>query len=392
MKNIRTQITRMIATVMIVFFIGPSWAQLVVDQYGITTIGNDTALVPLPTYLEVVGKGVSAKMPCTDSDVAIAIKGDATSLNPQYINIGIMGDASKASYTPYIRSIGVYGVAGYGENGYNYGVYASLEHPTGSDGTALFSTIYPNDFPTLNNYYAGYFHGNLYTNGTANITGSLSCHSFYCPSYSPNAYSRIIDNSEELLDRVVTLSSCTFTEEEENTSLEENPVSGTQSTTHYYLITENVKGVFPELIRNDEDGNSVLCYSDLVPVLVECIKELKTEIEDLKGQLGIETKQKTKKLSNIFDLNSTQTQESSYFKFSDGNTFITNIPNEIRDARVNVYNLSGKLLNSIEICSPSTSTPIMLPGHHIGQNFIYQLVLDGKIAETQKILISKNKL
>ena len=51
------------------------------------------------------------------------------------------------------------------------------------------------------------------------------------------------------------------------------------------FIAQDVKEVLPELVRENEDGKMSLRDKGIVPVLVEAIKELKAEIEQLKSEL-----------------------------------------------------------------------------------------------------------
>ena len=48
------------------------------------------------------------------------------------------------------------------------------------------------------------------------------------------------------------------------------------------LIAQEVEQFFPELVHTDADGYKAVAYSKMVAVLVEAVKELKTENEKLK--------------------------------------------------------------------------------------------------------------
>lgn len=49
------------------------------------------------------------------------------------------------------------------------------------------------------------------------------------------------------------------------------------------LIAQEVKKEFPEMVY-EEDGYLSVDYIQMIPVLVECIKELKKEIDTLKDK------------------------------------------------------------------------------------------------------------
>lgn len=49
------------------------------------------------------------------------------------------------------------------------------------------------------------------------------------------------------------------------------------------LLTQNVEKIVPEAV-NEKDGYKGVDYARLVPLLIESIKELKKEIEELKNR------------------------------------------------------------------------------------------------------------
>ena len=59
-------------------------------------------------------------------------------------------------------------------------------------------------------------------------------------------------------------------------------------TKHIGLIAQEVETQFPELVAtNKNDGFKSVNYGNTVAVLLECIKELKTEISDLKNRITV---------------------------------------------------------------------------------------------------------
>ena len=49
------------------------------------------------------------------------------------------------------------------------------------------------------------------------------------------------------------------------------------------VIAQEVEKVLPEVVNTDGDGMKSVDYGKMVGVLIEAIKELKQEIEELKG-------------------------------------------------------------------------------------------------------------
>jgi hypothetical protein len=52
----------------------------------------------------------------------------------------------------------------------------------------------------------------------------------------------------------------------------------------YGLIAQEVRNQFPEMVSQDENGYLMVDYIQLIPVIIESIKELKSEIDTLKNK------------------------------------------------------------------------------------------------------------
>ena len=54
-------------------------------------------------------------------------------------------------------------------------------------------------------------------------------------------------------------------------------------TRRSFLIAQDIQSVLPEAVSKDENGYLLLQYTDTIPLLVAAIKELKAEVDELKG-------------------------------------------------------------------------------------------------------------
>ena len=61
-----------------------------------------------------------------------------------------------------------------------------------------------------------------------------------------------------------------------------NALTG-RTGSHYGVIAQDVKEIFPEIISMEPDGYYRVDYQQFIPIMIESIKELKAEIEQLKG-------------------------------------------------------------------------------------------------------------
>ena len=51
------------------------------------------------------------------------------------------------------------------------------------------------------------------------------------------------------------------------------------------MIAQEVEDVLPEVVRAGSDGELAVAYTEMIPILVESIKELRAENENLKRRI-----------------------------------------------------------------------------------------------------------
>jgi len=54
---------------------------------------------------------------------------------------------------------------------------------------------------------------------------------------------------------------------------------------HYGVVTQEVERVLPEVVKEGPGGEKSVSYKEIVPVLIEAIKEQQKEIERLKMEV-----------------------------------------------------------------------------------------------------------
>jgi hypothetical protein len=113
----------------------------------------------------------------------------------------------------------------------------------------------------------------LYVNGTAFSTGGWA-------RPSDARLKNILSNIQNPIEKLMNLNSVIFTWKRD-----EFPNKGFSDGTHFGLIAQEVEKVFPEIIREDGEGYKTIYYDELIPVLVEAIKELKKENVEQQSQI-----------------------------------------------------------------------------------------------------------
>ena len=185
---------------------------------------------------------------------------------------------------------------GYRDHGV-YGNYNSYRiHHMWGMGTAYRINVNGSDFGNL--YGCAYtYHNRVYT------SNSMAGHHqmVWCQNGSPNAalgsniwtsgnviaYSdiRVKTNLEvipDALSKVQQLNGYTFDRTDVKYDEEGNPTVPVRQTG---VVAQEVLEVLPEAVTGDEESHYNVAYGNMVGLLIEAIKELKAEVDDLKAQL-----------------------------------------------------------------------------------------------------------
>ena len=113
--------------------------------------------------------------------------------------------------------------------------------------------------------------GGVGINNTLNVGGDVIAFA--------SSDKRLKDNIKPIegaLDKVSKISGNTFDWNEEK----QNTYKGKD----YGVIAQEIKDVMPELVDTRDNGYLAVKYDKIVPLLIESIKELKKEIEELKSK------------------------------------------------------------------------------------------------------------
>lgn len=220
----------------------------------------------------------------TTSGTKYAIYGLSQALSGNLI--GVKGEASPVAPTTSrsVNTYGVYGSAGGGMFGRNYGVFGLLQ-----DGIQYGAGIYGTDeaiSEPLTARYAGYFRGDIYTNGSSNAVNNYN-------SSDARLKTNIIDVKEGAISKLKELHPVQFQwQQVEDVIIVDTVTIKTPHFSsdvdleqkHYGLIAQDVQKLFPELVKEGGDGYLSVNYVELIPLLIQAVQELSAEVEELKKQ------------------------------------------------------------------------------------------------------------
>lgn len=289
-------------------------------------------------------------------------------------NVGILGNAINAGIT----GVGVYGISdnavssNYGLYGralgsnYNYGIYATAD-----------GGVYN---------VAGYFAGDVYAAGS--YTGS------------DKKLKKDIKTEEKVMDKIRSLKPVLY-----NYKTDEFKTLNLPKTVQHGFVAQDVKEIFPEMVKSMKDpalnnGKSVnsddflaINYTMFIPVLAkglqeqqEYIEKLERRITDLENTLQ---KSNDAKVKDDYDgLKNLTIDQNVPNPFNQKTTISYNIPAQVSNASVAIFDLTGKLL--LQFDNLKGKSQIAIEGNKLSAGmYIYTLLVGGKEITSKKMILTK---
>lgn len=346
------------------------------------------------------------------SNVSLSVGNVAYSDTTYHVSLGLHNPASGCyniggegvAYSPTTRNtgraFGLRGVAGNCTSGYNFGVLGALQ---GSQaGAAIFGTTSGKTLGLrVDERYAGYFDGNVKVTGSlqGNVVNSAEVNAKSTQTLRPinsaldgiasaNPFMYIVRTQVPGIGTGVVPDSATLTGTVAPTS---DPVVSFGKS-YYALDVNAVKQSFPALIIKDAQGNEYVNYTQLVPILVQAIKELKTELDDLKEAVASSGTRKVNAATNIatntLDEGWGSISQNTPNPFTGQSTVRVSVPDDASDAYVDILTLNGASLKRIPVSNGlsevSLSSFEFAPG-----TYLYTLVVNGKVSETRRMIVNR---
>ena len=346
------------------------------------------------------------------SNVSLSVGNVAYSDTAYHVSLGLHNPASGCyniggegvAYSPTTRNtgraFGLRGVAGNCTSGYNFGVLGALQ---GSQaGAAIFGTTSGKTLGlSVDGRYAGYFDGNVKVTGSlqGDVVNSADVNAKNTQTLRPinsaldgiasaNPFMYIVRTQVPGIGTGIVLDSATQTGTVAPIS---DPVAPFGKS-YYALDVNAVKQSFPALIIKDAQGNEYVNYTQLVPILVQAIKELKTELDDLKETVASSGTRKVNAATNIatntLDEGWGSISQNTPNPFTGQSTVRVSVPDDASDAYVDILTLNGASVKRIPVSNGlsevSLSSFEFAPG-----TYLYTLVVNGKVSETRRMIVNR---
>lgn len=155
---------------------------------------------------------------------------------------------------------------------------------------------------------------------------------------------------------------------------------------HSGFIAQELEKVLPHLVATDEKGNKAVNYIELMPYLIEAIKDQQTQINDLKSQITENFKAQNQ---DLIELTNTKIISVSPNPSSDMITVSFNVEKLVDSAKLQVHDLNGNVISSLNISDRENNITRTLQKDNFGKGiYVVSLVINGKSIDTKKIVFN----
>ena len=371
-------------------------AQLKVNTSGNVTIASTTAGPAKLNVGSVTGYdgyllrnvNLYSKVNYLESQLNIGVLGDVntSNSNSEAVTVGVFGTASNSGAN---KNFGVIGMLGGTNNG--AGIY-------GTTSTSLYS------LPNLNGRYAAYFDGATYVTGSQSASSYLT---FSDRNLKENIAPLTSDGDEPAIEKVMDMNVVKYNYKKREIEVDENVLSSMSEDElaalelerenaekeaqklHFGLIAQELQTIYPNLVTEGQDGMLAINYVELVPVLIQSIKELKQEISEMKGE-GQITKAPTATAieSATAEAKSSMLYQNTPNPFNGQTTIRFQIADGAHSAYVCIFDMQGKQLQRHDLSTSDNS--LTIDGTQLGAGmYLYTLIVDGKEIDTKRMILSK---
>ena len=173
------------------------------------------------------------------------------------------------------------------------------------------------------------------------------------------------------------------------------------------FIAQEVESVVPEVVRTLPDGTKTVMYTDLIPLLVEGMKEMQATIErqeeriaeleeSLSGDNGDNVPEKVvpknARDSEDSEIESSTGEAAIYQNvpnpFSQTTEIIYRLSTNARSASICICDLTGKQLKSYTLQPDMPTGKIVIPASDLTAGmYLYALVIDGTLVDSKRMIV-----
>ena len=161
-----------------------------------------------------------------------------------------------------------------------------------------------------------------------------------------------------------------------------------QSTTHYGLLAQEVKEIYPELVHEDAAGVMSINYIEIIPLLIQAVQDLSEQVSALSSGNAKINKAPKAQQSAIDNVVATLYQNTPN-PFSDNTMISYIVPTDAQNAYIYIYDMTGVQLAQYPVTTFGEGAVTINANELYAGSFLYSLVVDGKLIDTKQMVLTK---
>lgn len=170
----------------------------------------------------------------------------------------------------------------------------------------------------------------------------------------------------------------------------------TATTNRFDINVSQLKSMFPNLVV-EKEGQTYVDYTNMIPVLINAISELKAQLDNVTAGGVITTPISTKSVE--YDLTSTQDAKAEVISPKlfqnapnpfNAETIIKYIlPDNVSDAILYIYNMQGTQVSQYDLTERGENSVIISASELSAGMYFYTLIVDGKEIDTKRMILTR---
>ncbi len=192
-----------------------------------------------------------------------------------------------------------------------------------------------------------------------------------------------------------TLNLSDVSDVEENISqIQTKKSSSDTDDRRFGFIAQEVREIFPELVKEDEEGFLAVDYLGFIPLLVDAYKNLQAQVAEQQEIIAALTSSPAK-TRGVAGIEETYGNDKIVLMQNRPNPFKStteikcHLPQEAKDAFICIYDLNGRQQMRLNL-SDRGDVSITVSGSGLQPGmYIYSLIADGQEADTKRMILTE---
>ena len=160
--------------------------------------------------------------------------------------------------------------------------------------------------------------------------------------------------------------------------------------THYGLDAEVLKEVYPDLVYESQEGDLCINYTEMIPLLVQYVNELRAQVISLQGAQTYNVRnQSEEKRSGNDMLDMPLLEQNDPNPFTQTTVVRYTLPESVQSAYLYIYDLNGTQIDQKTLEGRGKSSVTLEAGSLAPGMYLYALIADGKVIDTKRMIITK---